>query len=232
VRTYAFIFARGGSKGVPRKNILELNGKPLLAYSIELALNISDIDDVFVSTDDDDIAKVAIKFGANIIRRPSELAQDSSPEWLAWKHAISWLEERSTSFDRFISLPATAPLRSEKDIVNCLERLGNETDVVITVSETTHSPFFNMVKKIDGYVKLVSEDKDTYVRRQDVPKVYNMTTVAYVARPEFIMRNNNIFDGRVKSVIIPNDRAIDIDTMLDFEIAEMLIKKKEPSVIQ
>ena len=89
-----------------------------------------------------------------------------------------------------------------------------------------------MVKKIDGYVKLVSEDKDTYVRRQDVPKVYNMTTVAYVARPEFIMRNNNIFDGRVKSVIIPNDRAIDIDTMLDFEIAEMLIKKKEPSVIQ
>ena len=232
MRTYAFIFAWGGSKGVPRKNILELNGKPLLAYSIELALNISDIDDVFVSTDDDDIAKVAIKFGANIIRRPSELAQDSSPEWLAWKHAISWLEERSISFDRFISLPTTAPLRSEKDIVNCLERLSKETDVVITVSETTHSPFFNMVKKIDGYVKLVSEDKDTYVRRQDVPKVYNMTTVAYVARPEFIMRNNNIFDGRVKSVIIPNDRAIDIDTMLDFEIAEMLIKKKEPNVIQ
>ena len=78
----------------------------------------------------------------------------------------------------------------------------------------------------------MSEDKDTYVRRQDAPKIFNMTTVAYVARPEFIMRNNNIFDGRVKSVIIPNDRAIDIDTMLDFEIAEMLIKKKEPSVIQ
>jgi len=94
MRTFAFIFARGGSKGVPGKNIKEICGKPLIAYSIEIAKEIKSIEKIFVSTEDDNIATVAKEFGADIIPRPHLLAKDDSPEWLAWQHAIKWLEEK------------------------------------------------------------------------------------------------------------------------------------------
>ena len=114
--SFAFIFARGGSKGLPGKNIKPLLGKPLIQYSIEIALQISDGSKVFVSTDDAEIAKVSSSSGAIVIERPFELSQDDSPEWLAWKHAISWVRERYGDFEEFISLPATSPLRRVKDV--------------------------------------------------------------------------------------------------------------------
>ena len=101
MKTFAFIFARGGSKGVIGKNIRNLGGKPLLAHSIITAQNIDEISRIFVSTDDQDIAEVGIKYGAEIINRPVELAQDDSPEWLSWLHAIKWLETRNEFFDCF-----------------------------------------------------------------------------------------------------------------------------------
>jgi N-acylneuraminate cytidylyltransferase len=130
MKTYAFIFARGGSKGVPGKNIKEMCGKPLIAYSIEIAQEIDDIEKIFVSTEDDNIATVAKKYGAGIIPRPSNLAQDDSPEWLAWQHAIKWLVERGDYFDIFISLPTTSPLRNKNDITHCLAFLFLKGDVV------------------------------------------------------------------------------------------------------
>ena len=110
--TYAFIFARGGSKGVPVKNIKPMAGKPLIAYAIELALEHLGIDRVFVSTDDVNIADVAAEYGAEVISRPEKLAQDDSPEWLAWQHAIAYVEKNYEASDdsTFISLPTTSPL--------------------------------------------------------------------------------------------------------------------------
>jgi CMP-N-acetylneuraminic acid synthetase len=226
MKTFAFIFARGGSKGVPGKNIKEICGKPLLAYAIEIAQSVDRIEKIFVSTEDENIATVAKEFGAEIIPRPNNLAQDDSPEWLAWQHAIKWLGNAGQSFDTFVSLPATSPLRNKKDITKCLNSLNEETDLVIGVTEAARSPWFNMVKQDnDGYLKVLMRNENKYIRRQDTPKIYDMTTIAYVSRPEFIMNKNGGFDGRVKGVEIPPERALDIDTEFDFEIAEFLMRK-------
>lgn len=226
MKTFAFIFARGGSKGVPGKNIKEICGKPLLAYAIEIAQSVDRIEKIFVSTEDENIAMVAKEFGAEIIPRPNNLAQDDSPEWLAWQHAIKWLGNAGQSFDTFVSLPTTSPLRNKKDITKCLNSLNEETDLVIGVTEAARSPWFNMVKQDnDGYLKVLMRNENKYIRRQDTPKIYDMTTIAYVSRPEFIMNKNGGFDGRVKGVEIPPERALDIDTEFDFEIAEFLMRK-------
>ena len=227
MKTYAFIFARGGSKGVPGKNIKDMCGKPLIAYSIEIAQSIESIGKIFVSTEDDNIATVAKKYGADIIPRPSNLAQDDSSEWLAWQHAIKWLEDRGNNFNIFLSLPTTAPLRNSTDIISCLNCLNEKTDAVITMTKASRSPWFNMVRQDrDGYLKVLMENDKTYIRRQDAPASYDMTTVAYVSRPEFITNSTGIFEGKVKGIEIPAERALDIDTELDFEIADFLMKKE------
>ena len=122
-KIFAFIFARGGSKGLPRKNILPLNGKPLIAHSIDVAKKIENIEKIFVSTDDDLIKTVAIEYGATVINRPKKLARDDSPEIEAWRHAIKYLQDKNIHFDVFVSLPATAPLRNDLDVRNCIKTL-------------------------------------------------------------------------------------------------------------
>ncbi len=225
MKTYAFIFARGGSKGLPGKNIKDLNGKPMLAYSIEIAQQIDSIDRVFVSTDDKEIAAIAEKYNAEIINRPIKLAQDNSAEWEAWKHAVTYVNKKYGQFDIFISLPTTAPLRNKDDVKSCLSTLTQDIDIVITVSESDNNPFFNMVQLgKSGQAQLFNKSETTFTRRQDVPKAFNITTVAYATKPEFIMKSNGIFNGKVHAVKIPQERAIDIDTITDFKIAECLLK--------
>jgi len=231
--TFAFIFARGGSKGVPGKNIKEMCGKPLIAYSIEIAQEIDGIEKIFVSTEDDNIATIAKKYGADIIPRPSNLAQDDSPEWLAWQHAIKWLVDRGDYFDIFISLPATSPLRNNNDITQCIALLDEKTDVVIGITGANRSPWFNMVQENDsGFVDVLMKNGNRYTRRQDTPVIFDMTTVAYVSRPKFITNFTGIFEGKVKGVEIPAERALDIDTELDFQIAEFLINKKNNTKLE
>jgi CMP-N-acetylneuraminic acid synthetase len=227
MRTFAFIFARSGSKGVPGKNIKELCGKPLIAYPIEIAKEIESIEKIFVSTEDDNIATVAKEFGADIIPRPHDLAQDDSPEWLAWQHAVKWLGEKGESFDIFVSLPTTSPLRNKNDITQCLAFLDKKTDIVVGIAEANRSPWFNMVQKNDSaFIDVLMKNDKRYTRRQETPVIFDMTTVAYVSRPEYIKKATGIFDGKVKGVEIPAERALDIDTELDFEIAEFLMGKK------
>ena len=126
MKNFAFIFARGGSKGLPGKNIKPLSGKPLIEYSISVAKSCPSIDEVFVSTDDPAISKISRKAGAVIIDRPIELASDISPEWLSWRHAIKWVENNYGKFQFFVSLPATSPLRSVTDVENAIAKLNNK----------------------------------------------------------------------------------------------------------
>jgi N-acylneuraminate cytidylyltransferase len=228
--TVAFIFARGGSKGVPRKNIRSLAGKPLISYAIEVALSSSLIDRVVVSTEDPEIAGVAARYGAEVpFMRPLELAGDNSPEWLAWQHALNALNEdpNSRSPEVFVSVPATSPLRKVEDVDACIRTLlEGDADVVITVKPAERNPYFNMVVMDNkGYVDRVISDSSSISRRQDAPAVFDVATVAYVARPDFVLRANGIFEGKVKAVLVPSERAIDIDTPLDFEIAEFLMTR-------
>jgi CMP-N-acetylneuraminic acid synthetase len=227
MKAIAFIFARGGSKGLPGKNIRPLGGKPLIAWSIEHALAVKQIERVIVSTDSEEIATVARGYGVEVpFIRPAELARDDSPEWLAWRHALNYLRETTGILPgMMVSVPATAPLRLAIDIENCLnEYEKGDADIVITVTDAHRSPYFNMVKIApDGKVGLVNPPQSAIVRRQDAPVVYDVATVCYVACPEFVMTHNAIFEGRVKAVHVPTERAIDIDTLLDFQIAESLL---------
>lgn len=222
-KIFAFIFARGGSKGLPGKNIKELGGIPLLAHSIRLARSMNCIQEVFVSTDSKEISEVARRFGATVIERPAELASDTASEWLAWQHAIDHVcNQKGLNFDAFLSLPATSPLRNQDDVQACLDALDDNCDVVITVSPSSRSPYFNMISINENDCAQIVLDVADFKCRQDVPVVYDITTVAYVARPEFILKNERIFAGRVKPVIVPKERAVDIDDEIDFKIAQAL----------
>lgn len=230
MKAVAFIFARGGSKGLPGKNIRSLCGKPMIAWAIEQAKAVKRIERVIVSTDAEEIAAVARQYGAETpFMRPAELARDDSPEWLAWRHALNYLQSEAGLPDAMVSVPVTAPLREPRDIERCLDNFAQGgADVVVTVSEAHRSPYFNMVKRnADGTVALVIPPDSNVSRRQDAPTVFDMATIAYVASPEFVLTRNALFEGRVRAVEIPPERAIDIDTLLDFRIAECLMKERE-----
>lgn len=236
MKSFAFIFARGGSKGLPGKNIKPLAGKPLLHYSIEIAKATLSISEVFVSTDDEAIKESAREAGAVVIDRPADLAGDTSPEWLAWRHAIEWVTEHYGTFDNFVSLPATSPLRAVEDVEEAiLKKANTNADICIAVTPASRSPYFNMVKMNEtGFVELVIQPEGTVSRRQDSPDVFDITTVVYVASPEYIMNNFGLFSGKVASVLVPKERAVDIDDIYDFRMAEMLInlKNEEPKHVK
>jgi len=226
----ALICARGGSKGLPGKNIKLLQGVPLIGWAIKTALKIDRISRVIVSTDSEEIAKIALKFGAEVpFMRPKSLSLDNSPEWLVWRHAINYLENNMNEKTNLVILPSTSPLRSSEDVNMCINEFEkNNVDSVITVCEADRSPYFNMVKNdINGYASLLIKPEKDITRRQDSPKLYNMTTVAYVVKSKFIKESNGIFEGKVKSVIIPQERAIDIDNIFDFQFAESLLLNKK-----
>lgn len=224
-KIYAFIFARGGSKGLPNKNIKLLGGLPLIAHSIKLAKNMKEIDKLFVSTDSDEIASIAKDLKAEIINRPKHLATDNSPEWLSWQHAIRFVYKKEGEFDIFTSLPATSPLRRKKDVISCLNSLDHFTDITVAIKSSERSPWFNMVQKNeDGFISLISKDLKIK-RRQDAPKSFDLTTVAYVARPQFVLNSTGIWDGRIKGIEVPKLNSIDIDDEYDFKIAELLFNE-------
>ena len=227
----ALICARGGSKGLPGKNIKQLNGTPLIGWSIKIAKQIDRISRVIVSTDSEEIAKIALEYGAEVpFMRPENLALDNSPEWSVWRHSINYLEnQQSEKIDVLVVLPVTAPLRTIRDVNKCIDLFEKGgTDSVITVSESNGNPYFNMtLNDSKGYSSLVIQSDKGIVRRQDAPQVFDMTTVAYVVGVNFVKEFNGIFEGKVKSVTIPVERAIDIDTMLDFKVAECLLLNSE-----
>jgi CMP-N-acetylneuraminic acid synthetase len=221
---HGFIFARGGSKGLPRKNIRPLGGKPLICHSIDIAQQVKKLDKVFVSTENQEIKDIAIAAGAIVIDRPLELASDDSPEWLSWCHAIEWVRGQYGDFDEFVSLPVTSPLRNINDVENAItKRTTNQADICISITPANRSPYFNMVK-VDNKdrVELVNKPDVNISRRQDAPTVFDITTVVYAACPKFILNHSNIFDGVVTSIEIPKDRAIDIDDIYDFIFAEVI----------
>lgn len=225
-RAFAFIFARGGSKGVPGKNIKPLSGKPLIGYAIETALACERFEAVIVSTDSPEIAEVARSFGARVpFLRPAELSGDTASEWLAWRHAIRCVEATEGPFDVFASLPTTSPFRNVSDVRACLAMLAQDpaADIVITGRRAERSPYFNMVRlDAEHYAHVVIPPEQHLVRRQDAPQVYDVTTVAYVARPSFILSADKLWDGKVRMLEVPTERALDIDTPHDFFLAECI----------
>lgn len=226
---YGFIFARGGSKGLPGKNIKELCGKPLIAWAIEAGKATGLLDKIIVSTDSEEIAEVARAYGAETpFLRPRELASDTAPEGLSWKHAIKFLQDRGEAFDIMVSLPATAPLRTPESVTKSMEIYkAGDCDAVVVCREASRSPYFNMVKlDNNGYADIVMRTPNAIGRRQDCEPVYDLTTVAYVTSPEFALNNSSLWDGRVRIHLVDKVTALDIDDALDFEMAQYFMAKR------
>ena len=227
---WAIIPARGGSKGIPRKNARAFRGKPLIVHTIEQAQQSTHIERVIVSTDDDEIARIARTAGAEVpFMRPKKLAEDNSSEWLVWRHALEAIKRTDGKYPEIlVNVPVTAPLRSVVDLKKCItEYKKSNVDIIITLTDCHRSPYFNMVKiNKEGMANLVIKPNETIIRRQDAPIVYDMTTVAYVTNPKFVMEKNGIFEGKVGHVYVPIERALDIDTPFDFRIAELLLNDK------
>jgi N-acylneuraminate cytidylyltransferase len=226
----ACIFARGGSKGLPGKNIRLFAGKPLIAWAIEAAKGVDGIDEVLVSTDSEEIAKVALDFGAHVpFLRPEDLSRDDSPEWNAWRHALQYFHDNDGEMPgALLSVPTTAPLRVVEDLQKCVDLYqAGGCDSVITVTEAHRNPYFNMVSLAEnGDTEIVCQNAGGLTRRQDAPEVFDITTVAYVVNSDFIMKRNGLFEGVVKSTRVPIERSIDIDTIFDFEVAEFLMRRR------
>ena len=224
----AFTFARAGSKGVLNKNIKLLNGKPLLSYTVEAVRECSKFNNYYISSDGEEIAKVANDLCVDVISRPEELASDTANEWLAWQRAIKYLmfTKEMSEDDIFVSVPCTSPFRNGEDLNKMIAAfLDSDSDLALGITEADHSPYFNMVKSdSNGVVSLLCDG--SYVRRQDVPEAWNITTMAYVTTAKFVLNNTGVMSGKTLGVKMEKCRSLDIDTELDFTFAEFLMKNK------
>lgn len=220
------ICARGGSMGVPGKNIRNLHGKPLIVHSIEQALEHGGIDHVVVSTDDPTIADVARAAGAEVpFLRPSELATSSAPKIPVIEHLVVWWEAARHRVTKIIDLDPTSPLRSMDDISACLAMLDDETDVVITGYPSEKNPYFNMVElDASAHAHLVKESGGPVNGRQYAPKVYSMNASIYVWHRRSL--SLGLWSGRTKLHVMPRERSIDIDSELDFKLVELLMTER------
>jgi CMP-N,N'-diacetyllegionaminic acid synthase len=223
----ATICARGGSKGVPGKNIRHLCGKPLIVHTIETAQRCRLIDRIIVSTDSLQIAEIATNSGAEVpFIRPEELATDDAPKLPVIKHAIRFLETRQDYHpDIIVDLDPTSPLRTEKDIEACIKIVRDEgADNVFSVIAAHRNPYFNMVEVNNGRVQLVKQLASAAARRQDTPPVYDMNASIYVWERDALINNDSLFLERTRIYEMP-EWARDIDGETDFKFAEFLIKE-------
>lgn len=229
MKTICTICARGGSLGVPRKNVLPLEGKPLIGWTIEQALAAPSIDAVYVSTDDDEIASVARRFGAEVpYRRPAVLSGPTAPKIPAIQDLVETIERSDTLVERIVDLDPTSPLRTVGDIEAAIALLDSETDVVITGYKAEKNPYFNMVeRKPDGNIDLVMAGSGV-TSRQTAPPVFSMNASIYVWHRSTL--DVGLWGGRTRLYEMPRERSVDIDSELDFVLVQMLMRQRTEMV--
>lgn len=229
-RRLCTICARGGSKGVKNKNIRDLSGKPLIAHSIEQARASQLFDAIAVSSDSYEILEMARRYGADVlIERPAELATDDAAKLPVIQHCVTQTEKQlHRIFDILVDLDATSPLRIVEDIKGAIKLLEqSNASNVITAAPARRSPYFNLVEVDDYGVAFLSKTPtNPIIRRQDSPKCFDMNASIYIWRRQALFDQPTLFSARTHLFLMPEERSIDIDTELDFEIVEMLIKKR------
>lgn len=214
----AIIPARGGSKRLPRKNVLPLAGKPLIAWTIESALNSKLVDKVLVTSDDDEILKVSDSFGAATLKRPAALAQDTSTSFDAIKHAI----ENTEKFDYIVLLQPTSPLRSSQQIDEAIQLLESKSaDAIVSVTETEHSPLWaNTLPEDDSMTGFLS-DNLLNTRSQDLESYYRLNGAIYICKANKLLEASSFFiNENIYAYKMTQASSVDIDTELDFKWAE------------
>ena len=224
------ICMRGGSKGVPNKNLKDLNGKPLMAYTIEQALESQLFENVVISTDSEKIAEVAKSYGAvSWFLRPPRLSMDESPKIPVIQHLFKEAEKYfGQSFDVLMDLDVTSPLRKVDDIKKSYDQFIKEnSEILITACNAKKNPYFNMIELINGKVKLVKELDSFPEYRQNAPQVFDMNASIYIWRRKALLDYNTLFVDKTSLYIMPEERSVDIDSKIDWEFVEYIIKKSE-----
>jgi len=221
----AIIPARGGSKRIPRKNIKLLCGKPLIYYTIREALKSKRISKTIVSTENEEVAKTSNEYGAEVIKRPIQLAKDETPTIDVIFHVLQVVKAENFEPGLVVLLQPTSPLRNAQDIDNAIELfLKNDCESVVSVCEAEHSPYWSFEIE-NRYLKPIFGGKYLNMRRQDLPKVYTPNGAIYVSTPEILRKYKSFYCSKTISYIMPPERSVDIDNEIDFMLAELLMRK-------
>lgn len=230
----ATICARGGSRGVPGKNLRRLAGRPLIEYTLDCARACPAVDRLVVSTDSEAIADAARAAGVEVpFLRPAEMASDRAGKVHAIRHATEWVEAHQDFHpDIVVDLDITAPLRAPEDVAACVERFSDPAgfDAVVSVYPAERSPYFNMVEIAgDGAARLVKPAPEPLLRRQDAPPVYSVSGAIFAWRRAALATVEHLFAGRWGACVIPRQRAVDIDDEMDLRFVEFLLRDRAGS---
>lgn len=227
-KTLWLIPARGGSKGIPGKNIKPFCGCPLVCRAVKQALECASTDDyVFVSTDSREIKKVAEACGIEVpFLRPASLATDTASSYDVIMHALNELENKGNRFDRVVLLQPTSPLRTTTDITNALNIWNSGIDMVVTVCEAKTNPYYNGFETDADGMLHISKGDGNFTRRQDAPKVWEYNGAVYVMSVESLKRGSMASFKKIIPSVMPVDRSVDLDTPTDWIIAETLYSQQ------
>lgn len=227
MKTLCIIPARGGSKGIPHKNIKELGGKPLICYAIDNARSISSDCNICVTTDSPEIIKVVENYGLKVpFVRPDYLASDTIGTYEVLLHALKFYEDKGLSYDVIILLQPTSPFRRNEDVAKALSLYSNDIDMVVSVKETASNPYYNCFEENDkGFLKL-SKGDGQYCRRQDAPKAWVYNGAIYIINTASLKQNKLSAFKRIRKYEMDAIHSVDLDTIFDWKIAEILITDK------
>lgn len=227
MKTLFLIPARGGSKGIPKKNIKLLNGKPLICYSIDVARQLTSDDLICVSSDDDEIIKVVENYGLTVpFKRPAELATDEADSYSMIRHAIEYFKSIGKDLDVVVLLQPTSPFRKSEQVQEAINLFSPELDMVISCFETEANPYYLLFEEnAEGFL-MKSKELTNFVRRQQAPKVYQLNGAIYVLNVSSLKKFSSFNElKKKKKFIMDKVSSLDIDTPLDWTYAEFLIEK-------
>ena len=225
----AVITARGGSKAIPGKNVAQVGGKPLIAWTIEAALKAPSISRVIISTDDSEIARVSREWGGEVpFMRPPELAREDSPHVPVVLHAVEWVESHEEKHpDCVLLLQPTLPLRSKEDIENAAALLlEKRADSVVSVCPAPSHPYLIKRMTADGRLEAFIETPDRYLSRQTLPLAYALNGAIYLVRRDILVVSKTFYTDRTYAYVMPPERSLDIDTPWDLYVADLLLKDR------
>lgn len=225
IPTLFLIPARGGSKGIPGKNIRIFNGKPLICHAIDCAREFAEDADICLSTDSAEIRDVAVEYGLSVpFLRPDELASDTAGSYEVMLHALDFYRNLGKDYRRLVLLQPTSPFRLPEDVANALRAWSPEIDMAVSVTPAATNPYLNAYETdSDGFLHISKGDGTCTRRRQEAPPVWEYTGAVYVITVDSLRKARLNEFGKVVPVEMPRERAIDLDTPLDWKIAELLL---------
>lgn len=227
MKTLYVIPARGGSKGIPGKNIKPLAGKPLIEYSIDVARALANDEDICVTTDDNAIIETVERTGLKVpFVRPTELSTDQSGTYEVLLHALDFYESKGVHYDTMVLLQPTSPFRTVDDVKACLELYSDDIDMVVSVKQAATNPYYNAFEIDDNGFLHISKGEGNFTRRQDAPKVWEYNGAVYVINVESLRKMPLGKFTRRRMYEMSAERSIDLDTPTDWLIAETIITKQ------